>query len=339
MELRGIDFGPIACAVGAMGFYGEGYPFHKTFRYIPGFNWDGFTLAAKTLTLHRRSGKNEEPGNMPLMDDGLTPEETFPKCIWVERWPGGHMLNCVGLANFGIEFYLQRGYYQRLKKPYFISIMDMDPKNAVLEIRQMCQLLVRYLGNQEGSIYAVQINCACPNTGKEASTKPIELIEKLRVAREILGDHIPILANFNALVSLNTLIAIDAFVDAYWIGNTIPAGNEIFSEQVWKRRFNVRRENGEWKSPLTDRGMPMAGGLSGPMCLEVTHGKVLEMYKSLSITKPIVAGNGIRSVDDIEELYDAGASMVFVGSAGVTKPWALNSLQSYREEPWNGRFC
>lgn len=318
MKLKGIDFGHISCAVGALGFYGEGYPFHKAYKFIPGYNWDGFTLAGKTMTLYSRSG------NMPLKDDGVTPVELMPKCIWIEPKSSGHILNCVGLSNFGIEYYLKLNKYQTMTQPYFISIMDMDPENATDEITQMCDLIISYLGNGSDSIYGVQLNCACPNTGRKVSKKPTELLQKLQAARNVLGKHIPLIANFNALVSTDTLIAIDHLVDAYWIGNTIPAGSDIPGID-WSR-FNVRLENGEWKSPLTDRGMPMAGGLSGPACFLPTLKKVQEMTAHSNITKPTVAGNGIRSAEDVQDLYNAGAKMVFVGSGAITRPWVLEKM-------------
>ena len=46
MQLRGVDYGPIWAASGALGFFGEGYWFH-TF----GPSLDKLTFVAKTVTL------------------------------------------------------------------------------------------------------------------------------------------------------------------------------------------------------------------------------------------------------------------------------------------------
>lgn len=335
MKLKKINFGHISCAVGALGFYGEGYPFHKWYKllfYIFGYSWKDYTFAGKTMTLKSRRGKAfNEPGNMPLKNDGVTPQELLPKSIWVEPKIGEHMLNCVGLAGFGIEYYLRLGHYQKMTQPYFISIMDMDPENAIDEITQMCELIVQYLGNSNNSIYGVQLNCACPNTDSKVSKIPTELIAKLQAMRNVLGENIPIIANFNALVNTSTLEAIDEFVDAYWIGNTIPAGADVPGID-WSR-FNVRMENDEWKSPLTDRDNRFPpGGLSGPLCFFPTREKVREMQESPNITKPIVAGNGIRSQQNVQDLYNAGAQGVFVGSGAVTKPWILEKLTKIKPD-------
>ena len=348
--LRGTNFGTLSCAVGALGFYGEGYPFHKWWKllfYVFGYKWKGYTFAGKTMTLKRRdSSKIGVNGNMPLEDDGVTPKERFPKSIWVEPMyrttifehfpllnkvpllrnigikPGGHMQNCVGLANFGIEFYLKLNKFQKIKDPYFISIMQFNPG----DIEAMCNLIKTHLGVSKNSKFAVQINFACPNTGHVVGEELQDIIEQLTTARRVLGEHIAIIPNFNALISNETLRAIDHLVDAYWIGNTIPAGADVISPEVWKERFNVRFEDGKWESPLTDNGMPMAGGLSGPLCFPITLKKVEEMFMDEKITKPIIAGNGVRTYEDVCRLRRAGADMVFAGSAGVTKPTVLQKL-------------
>lgn len=88
------DRGRVFCAPGARGFYGEGYPFHRTSRRF-GMTWDRTGFAAKTTTVEKRAG------NLPLKDDGVTPRELIPRCI-VVKWLSGHVLNAVGLSGPGV---------------------------------------------------------------------------------------------------------------------------------------------------------------------------------------------------------------------------------------------
>ena len=83
LTLRGVDYGSTFCAVGARGFAGEGYPFHKPWGLV-GMTWEGTAFAGKTMTLEPRDG------NMPLKADGVTPKELFPKCISGSLRHGGY---------------------------------------------------------------------------------------------------------------------------------------------------------------------------------------------------------------------------------------------------------
>src|SRR5687768_15371924 len=104
MRLRSIEFGPVFNAAGAQGFFGEGYPYHRWWKLM-GLTFKGCGLVAKTTTLHQR------PGNMPLQDDGITPQEWRPKCI-VVRPLQGVVLNAVGLSGRGAKPLLDDGRWQ-----------------------------------------------------------------------------------------------------------------------------------------------------------------------------------------------------------------------------------
>ena len=113
LEIRGVRCASVFCATGARGFYGEGYPFHRYWRNF-GMCWDETGFSGKTLTLF------EKPGFMPLRDDGTTPIELMPRCIWTNFFYGGEMVNAVGLSNFGADFYFRSGNYHQVRGPFFI---------------------------------------------------------------------------------------------------------------------------------------------------------------------------------------------------------------------------
>lgn len=309
-------FGPIFCAVGARGFFGEGYPFHPYWRYA-GMTWKRTGFAGKTLTLEPRRGKKfDEEGNMPLRDDGLTPEELFPRSIWVDFKNGGRMINAVGLSNFGADFYLRTGRYHSINEPFFLSFMPVakDPSGREAELKTFCQLLVRYFPFR--APVALQINFGCPNTGHDPSEFYAEICTLIDMAKSLLG--IPIVANTNALMPTAILIETARIADALWIGNTIPFGDKGAGRYIdWSRFGEI--------SPVRKRGLPADGGLSSPECLPLTLEKVRDLRNG-GVTIPIVGGNGIRTTEDLKKLYRAGCDAVSVGSLGVVKPWRMGGI-------------
>lgn len=321
IRLRGISYSSTFCAVGARGFAGEGYPFHKLWRFL-GMTWEGTAFAGKTMTLEERVGF------MPLKPDGVTPKDFFPRCIWGSLRNGGEMVNQVGLSNFGLKFYLRKGVFDDLRlMPFMISIMLMEsaPEKRAHEMRQMLQLLKERMPSWV--TYALQINFACPNTGHDLSVFHKEMATLVKMAKEIL-ETVPIVANVNALMPTDILVGTAEVADAFWIGNAIPFGSPGVGIR-WER-FGVSAD-GKPVSPLARRQSDWAGGLSSPDCLWATLEKVKDLrYRGVKI--PIIAGNGIRIKDDVRQLKLAGADGVFVGSLGTVRPWRMRSIINYSNQ-------
>jgi dihydroorotate dehydrogenase len=320
LTLRKVNYGNIFCAVGARGFAGEGYPYHALWRFA-GMTWENTAFAGKTMTLHTREG------NMPLKDDGMTPVEWFPKCIWGDLRNGGEMVNQVGLSNFGIKDYLRREVFNNLKKPFMISIMLMEQtaEGRKEELFEILHLLRHRMPSWV--IWALQINFACPNTGHDNSAFYDEMASLVILAKEILV-NVPIVANVNALMPTKLLVGIAEHADALWIGNAIPFGDPA-STVNWKR-FGVNKD-GKPISPLAERNPAWVGGLSSPDCLYDTIEKVKDVRRA-GVTIPIVAGNGIRTKECVLNLKRAGAQAVFVGSLGTVRPWRMRSIIKYSNQ-------
>lgn len=308
LTLTGIKFGSVFCATGARGFYGEGYPFHKYWKKYLGMDWSGTGFAGKTVTLL------PVPGNMPLLPDGTTPRESIPRSIWINFWRG-EMINAVGLSNAGAAFYLRNGYYSRIKNPFFLSFICMakDTPGREAELSTFCLLLKRYLPFR--APVALQINCGCPNSGHDLSELQKEICSWVEIAKAILG--IPVVINTNAFMPTEIFLEAARVADGFWIGNTIPYGDQRATDIDWSLYGDM--------SPIRRRGIDADGGLSSPQCLPFTVRKVRELRAS-GVTLPIVAGNGIRSRRNVEDLRDAGADAVFVGSLAVVRPWAMSGV-------------
>lgn len=295
-------------APGARGFFGEGYPFHRIWKYL-GMDWRGATFVAKTTTLGAREG------NMPLTEDGLTPRELIPRCIVVEP-RSGHVLNAVGLSGPGAAALLIDGRWQERDRPFMLSFMSVagSRDERLDELRRFVALLGEYRPYFRAP-FALQINFSCPNVGVHHEGLAEEIEQSLEIASRL---GVPLVPNFNVLVqpALLARVAAHPACDALWVANTIPWGDpRIDWPRIW----------GSTESPLQSRGFEQAGGLSGPACLPFLLDRIVEARR-LGVTKPIVAGNGIQSIDDVRCCFVAGASAIALGVAGIVRSWRMSGL-------------
>lgn len=312
--------GRIYSAVGARGFFGEGYPFHRWWKYW-GMNWEGMTDAFKTGTMEAVLG------NMPLREDGITPVELEPACIFVEPLTG-HVLNAVGLSNPGYPFLLERDIWQTLPNPFCLSFMAMsETKEARLEeTREFVALLSSHLPFK--SAIALQFNCGCPNAGHDLSKLIDELGETFELAADLrLRYGIPLLANFSVAASVEAMIetANLSLCDGLWIANTVRFGHPA---------IDCRGIFGTDISPMILRGFAKEGGISGPACLPLAIDRVMAVRAELAI--PIIAGNGIQHPRDVVRMFAAGADAVAVGSVAIVRPWRMRAITraAYSAQTW-----
>ena len=302
--------GRIYCAVGARGFYGEGYPFHRWWKYL-GMDWEGMVLAAKTGTMSR------VVGNMPLGKDGITPLELEPACIFVEPITG-HMLNAVGLSNPGYPFLLEKGIWQTLPNPFCLSFMAMSEtkEERLEETREFVALLSSHLPFR--SAIALQFNCGCPNAGHDLSKLIDELGETFELAADLRQRYgISLIANFSVAASPEAMIetALLPLCDGLWIANTVRFGHPA---------IDCRGIFGTDTSPMILRGFDKEGGISGPACLPLAIDRVMAVRAELDI--PIIAGNGIQRPQDVVRMFAAGADAVAVGCVAIVRPWRMRAI-------------
>jgi len=311
--LRGIDFGNVFTASGTLNFFGQGWPFHKIYQFIPGFDFTGSTFTAKTVTFAPRQG------NMPL-DRNLQPKELMPKCIKV-YFRKGIILNAVGLSNPGIHALLKTGQWQKRTKPFFISFMPArnTVNDRLYEMEKFVVVLKNALPDFKTEI-GLEINISCPSDIITATKDLLKIASAL---------HIPLILKINALASA-TLIkksADSGLCDALSISNTIPWG-ELPDKIDWQKLFKTAT------SPLAEYGKD---GLSGWPLLQITADKIREFRKA-GINIPIIAGGGILCQKDIIVLKKAGSNAVAIASAAILRPWRIKKIinsanQFFKEVP------
>ncbi|MEA3323434.1 MAG: hypothetical protein U9Q12_04395 [Patescibacteria group bacterium] len=315
-----VKLSPVILASGTMGFFGEGYPYHK---FIWPFVWIAKKLAmfvAKTVTV------DEVAGNMPLKDDS-SPKQMRPDCIFIDfiRWLRGGMLNAVGLSNFGVEYYLKLGEWQKRKKPFAISLMLVrgTREERADEAREFVEIMLRHL-DQFNVLPILKLNISCPNTSHDVCGLVGEQREILSILTPL---GLEIVVKVNALSNIENVrkIADHGACSGICVSNTLPWGDlpdwikwKIFPEFI--------------ESPLAKYG---GGGFSGKDMLPIVIVWIARARQA-GITKPIVGGGGIFTPLGVWRMYRAGASSISIGSPLLFRPWMvpLNIFTAYVLFKW-----
>lgn len=306
--LRGIKFGSVFVASGTSNYFGDGWPYHKIYKFLfPEFDFTGATLITKTTTFEPRIG------NMPL-GRGYQPKEFLPKCIKV-KFSRGVVLNAVGLSGPGAEVLLREGKWQKITKPFLISFMAVG-KTKEDRIEEMSRFVFLLKGELPffHSKIGLEINISCPNTQHNPLELANEAISYLVIA-SALG--IPLILKLNVLVSDEAVkkITDTGLCDAIDISNTIPWGQ--LPERInWKKLF------GSNMSPLAHLG---GGGLSGKPLLPIVCDKIKSLRR-VGIRLPIIGGGGILHKNDVALIKKAGADAVSIGVVSILRPWRVKGI-------------
>lgn len=317
--LREVRFRNVFTASGTLNFFGQGWPHHKAYRMIPGFDFSGSTFIAKTTTLSPRKG------NMPL-NKKLQPRELLPNCIKVFPFKGV-VLNSVGLSGPGAQVLFSAEKWQKRTKPFFISFMAVSEteKQRLEEMELFVFLLEKQLPFFKTHA-GLEINVSCPNTEHDPKMLALEARKLLEIFRSRLS--IPAILKINALTATASIkeIAASGLCDALSLSNTIP-WSQLPDEINWRKIFKTEI------SPLAQYG---GGGLSGWPLLQIVADKVRRLRKS-GITMPIIAGGGILCKRDVAVLKNAGADAIAIASVTMLRPWRVKGIINYANQLFGGK--
>lgn len=309
MQILGIDFGTILDASGVRGFFGEGYPYHRYGRKF-GLDLTGSTFVAKTASLIRRTGY------LLYHQDGITPLESFPKCVVIKPFRG-LVLNAVGLSNPGIEKLLADGRWQARLEPFFISVIPIfdQPEWRLQEFVDLMRAIAKRRAEFRAK-FGLQINLSCANVGLNIGQLIEEAQNMLAVASHFLPG-VPLMPKFSLETPPEIILPItaDENCHALCISNAVRWG-------ALRDRISWRKLFGSDRSPLELYG---GGALSGAPLLPLVVDWV-SRARALGICKPINAGGGVLSVDNAQTLFEAGADSIFLGSIAMLRPWRIKKL-------------
>lgn len=330
--IGGIDFGPIWAMSGTLNFFGEGWPFHKLYKKWFGerFSFDGITFVAKTTTLEPRIG------NMPMREDGITPQEWRPGCIILGPWQflTGVMLNAVGLSGPGARNLFSCGLWRERVWPFMISFMSVAKTlpGRMEESEQFLKLLAAEIPNFHAPI-CIQKNITCPNVEGHGKPSDAAMINEEFLFMDMVGRYTPdtlVVHKVNTLVSPETAVTLSSHSQCggICVSNTLPWA--ALTRRQKAHSFPSSIFTG--RSPLERFG---GGGLSGKPLLPFVEQWIRDV-RLAGFEKHINAGGGILSADDVTRLYLAGADSVSIGSVAALRPWRLDGIirRAYQVFPY-----
>ena len=212
----------------------------------------------------------------------------------------GGMLNAIGLANEGIDSFMQ---HQAPKATTLdttvIGSVAGDSIDAYVEVARALDGVV--------GMSLIEINVSCPNTedGLEFGSCPTRLAELLNEIR-------PVLRTSGMLVKLSAApgdirphaeAAIKCGADALTLINTIPT--QAIEDGL--------------RTPEISQGV---GGVSGAIIHPVALRVVREIYNDVAKDAgiPIIGTGGVMQWEDAAEFILAGATAVGIGTASFVNP-------------------
>ena len=277
---------PVMVASGTFG-YGD--------EYAPIVDVDQIgAIVSKTLTIKPRAGH--------------PPLRTF-------ETPAG-MLNAIGLANIGIDKFIQdKMPFLRTKK--CACVVNI----AGQTIEEYAEAAARF--NAVPGVHMLEINISSPNVKKgcmEFGASPELTKECIQAIKGVT--KIPVMAKLSPNVTSITEIAQaaeEAGADCISLINTI-VGMAIDLKK---------------KKPVLSN---ITGGLSGPAIRPVGVAMTWKVYQKVKI--PIVGMGGIMNLQDALEFILAGASAIQVGTANYIDPNAsLKIVEGLRRYLAENDYC
>lgn len=214
----------------------------------------------------------------------------------VAETPSG-MLNAIGLQNPGLEVVMNQKlpYLEAYDVPIIANVAGSTEDDYV----EVC----RRIGDAP-NVKAIELNISCPNVkhgGIAFGTDP-EVAYRLTKAVKAVSSvpiYVKLSPNVTDIVPIAKAIE-EGGADGLTMINTL---------------LGMRLDLKTRQPVLANQ----TGGLSGPAIKPVAIRLIHQVSHAVSI--PIIGMGGVYTVDDVLEMYMAGASAVAVGTANFTDPY------------------
>lgn len=219
----------------------------------------------------------------------------------VAETPSG-MLNAIGLQNPGLETVMTQKL-PALEK-YDVPIIANVAGSTVDDYKRVCKVI-----GDAPNVKAIELNISCPNVkeGGIAFGTSAEVAAELTAAAKSVAKvpvYIKLSPNVTSIVPIAKAVE-DAGADGITMINTLLG-----------MRIDLKT-----RKPILANG---TGGLSGPCIKPVAIRMIHEVSHAVNI--PIIGMGGVATVDDVIEMYLAGASAVAVGTMNFTDPFICPKL-------------
>lgn len=266
-NIAGIEFrNPVLTASGTFG-YGPEFADFVDFSKLGG-------IIVKGTTLHPREGN------------------PYPR---MAETPAG-MLNCVGLQNKGVDYFVREIYPQieGLDTHVIVNVAGSSPEDYA-------ECAARLAGLEK--IPCIELNISCPNVkngGMAFGVNAKAAAEVVAAVRKAYAKPIIVKLSPNVTDIAEIARAVEgAGADAVSLINTLMGMAIDIERRKMKLSINT-------------------GGLSGPAVKPVAVRMVWQVAKAVSI--PVVGLGGISTAEDAVEFLMAGASAIEIGTANFVDP-------------------
>lgn len=219
----------------------------------------------------------------------------------VAETPSG-MLNAIGLQNPGLDVVMSKKlpYLEAYDVPIIANVAGSTEEDYV----EVC----REIGDAP-NVKAIELNISCPNVkhgGIAFGTDP-EVAYRLTKAVKAVSSvpiYVKLSPNVTDIVPIAKAIE-EGGADGLTMINTL---------------LGMRLDLKTHQPVLANQ----TGGLSGPAIKPVAIRLIHQVSHAVDI--PIIGMGGVYTVDDVLEMYMAGASAVAVGTANFTDPYVCPKL-------------
>lgn len=217
------------------------------------------------------------------------------------------MINSIGLPNKGLDRYLAEDLPElaRLPVPLITNVMGSTAEELA-ELAAAC--------DERAEIAAIELNVSCPNvkTGLDIGADPRQLTAVIERVRPATGKPLIVKLTPNcADVAACALAAEGAGADSVSLINTLRAYAPA----------PARAPGGRSPGPWLGAGV---GGLSGPAIRPIALAQVSATAARVSI--PVVGMGGIQTARHARQFFDAGATLVAVGSESFRDPFTAGRI-------------
>ncbi len=325
---------PVIASSGMMGFFGEGYPYHK-YLYP-------FKLAFRLITFQSKTATADidgRLGNMDMEEDWLTPKNFQPNCISADLWHAVGVNN-ISLTNMGLKKLLEKDIWQSMEGEVHISITllgkTLEERMEEAHFIAKCFMDEIKKGGFKKAKVFLHWNISCPNTGHDAQQDFLESFHDEYLMLAQIGWPIMLKVGwqfpFEVAREIQKLDRIYGFVAI----NTIPF--DELPEEDKEKYFKSKRKvlaidkyrdsyiKREYVSPLDKHQNSFRvkgrGGVSGRPIRKYAL-EWIKTARKCGITKPIVGGGGILNLYNVWQFKKAGATAISPGSITFLRPWNL----------------
>ncbi len=227
------------------------------------------------------------------------------RCVRLIR---GGAVNAVGLTNPGVDWWL-RTCYPRMRRMNLQIVVSVYPE-SVEEARAFAQKL------RPLPMTALELNASCPNVA-HCEADAVSHVRAVAQALAETGHPLIVKVGYDQpYVAIAQ--ALEGVAEAIHAINAVP----------WRIVYPERR------SPLAQLG---GGGVSG----EPIRPFVREAIRRLTqaTTLPIIAGGGVYTLHDLQELWALGARAFSIGTLFLRAPWLPNRLVRMWRESQADAYC